>query len=199
MPFIGELILDSLETGLSPKLQGNRIADAAPHDAYPSLGADAWVAISVTNDLEWKTLAEIIGTPQLGTDPRYAEANARWRNQDDLREPISSWTRQLTKHEAAVRLQSIGIAAAPVQNGRDIADDAYLAARGFFDTLDHPEAGRRTYQGLPFKFSLTPAGQHRASPCLGEHTGMILRDILQMTEAEIEALSAAGTTSNIPA
>lgn len=199
MPFIGELILDSLETEVPPKLHGNRIADAAPHDAYPALGTDAWVAISVSSDPEWRTLTDMIGMPQLGTDPRYAEASARWHNQDDLRESISGWTRQLTKHEAADRLQAAGIAAAPVQNGREIADDAYLAARSFFNTLDHPEAGRRTYQGMPFKFSLTPAGQYRASPCLGEHTSMILRDILRMTDAEIEALRAQGTTSNIPA
>jgi crotonobetainyl-CoA:carnitine CoA-transferase CaiB-like acyl-CoA transferase len=179
-------------------MQGNHIADAAPHDAYPSLGTDCWVAISVSNDLEWQRLAEIIGAPQLGNDPRYAKAQARWRNQDDLLEPISIWTRQQTKHDAAAHLQAAGIAAAPVQNGREIAEDPYLIARGFFNSLDHPEAGRRTYQGMPFKFSITTAGQHRASPCLGEHTIMILRDVLQLTDAEIDALATAQTISNIP-
>jgi crotonobetainyl-CoA:carnitine CoA-transferase CaiB-like acyl-CoA transferase len=198
MPFIGELILDSLETEVPPKPHGNRIADAAPHDAYPALGTDAWVAISVSSDPEWQRLAEIIGAPQLGSDPRYAKSQTRWRNQDDLREPISIWTRQQTKHAAAALLQEAGIAAAPVQNGREIAEDPYLIARGFFNSLDHPEAGRRTYQGMPFKFSLTAPGQHRASPCLGEHTLMILRDILRLTEAEIDALSAARTISNLP-
>ncbi len=199
MPFIGELILDSLETGVAPSQHGNRVADAAPHDAYRSLGKDAWVAIRIASDAEWRTLAEIIGTPQLGTDPRYAETHARWRNQDELRAPITNWTQRLTKQDAAEQLQAVGIAAAPVQDGREIAEDKYLAARGFFGALDHPESGRRTYQGMPFKFSLTPAGQHRAAPCLGEHTTMILRDILQLSEAEIAALSAAGTISNLPA
>ncbi len=199
MPFIGELILNSIETGASPSLHGNRVADAAPHDAYPSLGQDAWVAIRVANDAEWRTLAEMIGAPQLGSDPRYATAHARWSHQDELREPISNWTRQLTKQQVAEQLQAAGIAAAPVQNGREIAEDGYLAARGFFNTLNHPEAGTRTYQGMPFKFSLTPAGQYRAAPCLGEHTNLILQDILRMTDDEIEALWAAGTISNVPA
>ena len=55
MPFIGELILDSLETGVAPSQHGNRVADAAPHDAYPSLGKDAWVAIRIASDAEWRT------------------------------------------------------------------------------------------------------------------------------------------------
>ena len=199
MPFIGELILDSLETGVTPIRHGNRVADAAPHDAYPSLGKDAWIAIRVTSDDEWRAFASIIGKPELEADPRYADATARWRNQDQLYEPIANWTQSLTKQEAAERLQAAGIAAAPVQDGREIAEDRYLAERGFFNTLDHPEAGRRTYQGMPFKFSRTPAGQHRASPCLGEHTTMILRYILRLSEEEIATLSAAGTISNIPA
>ncbi len=199
MPFIGELILDSLETGSTPQAHGNRVAGAAPHDAYPALGVDAWVAISVTNDAAWRTLAEIIGAPQLGSDARYATAAARWKNQDELREPISNWTRRMTKHEAAALLQAAGIAAAPVQDGKDIVEDPYLAARGFFTTLDHPEAGRRSYQGLPFKLSRTPGGQHRASPCLGEHTGTILRDILHLSESDIAALEQSGTLSNVSA
>lgn len=198
MPFIGELILDSLETGVSPDAHGNRVAHAAPHDAYPALGIDTWVAIGVASDDEWRKLAEMIGAPHLGVDERYATKQARWKNQDELREPISNWTRQITKHDAAARLQAAGIAAAPVQNGKDIVEDSYLSERGFFTTLDHPEAGRRTYQGLPFKLSLTPGGQHRAAPCLGEHTEMILRDILHLSEADVAALEQSGTISNVP-
>jgi crotonobetainyl-CoA:carnitine CoA-transferase CaiB-like acyl-CoA transferase len=198
MPFIGELILDSLEAGTSPHAHGNRVAEAAPHDAYPALGVDAWIAIGVTSDAEWRALAEIIGAPQLGVDVRYATADARWKNQDELREPISNWTRHITKHDAAARLQAAGIAAAPVQDGKDIVEDPYLSARGFFTALDHPEAGRRTYQGLPFKLSRTPGGQHRAAPCLGEHTVTILRDILRLSEADIAALEQSGTISNVP-
>ena len=198
MPFVGELILDSLETGISPNAHGNRVAHAAPHDAYPALGVDAWVAISVANDDEWRKLAEMIGAPHLGIDPRYATMLARRKNQDELREPISSWTRHIMKQDAAARLQAAGIAAAPVQDGKDIVEDTYLSRRGFFTALDHPEAGRRTYQGLPFKLSRTPGGQYRAAPCLGEHTEVILRDILRLSESDIAALEQSGTISNVP-
>ncbi len=46
--------------------------------------------------------------------------------------------------------------------------------------------------------SLTPGGQHRAAPCLGEHTEMILRDILHLSEADVAALEQSGTISNVP-
>jgi len=198
MPFIGELILDCLDTGSQPCPRGNHIAEAAPHDAFPARGTDAWVAVAVTSDAAWRSLTQIIGAPQLAEDARYATLRERLRHQDDLYEPIAHWTQRHDKYEAAELLQAAGIAAAPVQDGRDASADPYLQARGFFTVLDHPEAGRRTYQGLPFKLSLTPGGQFRPAPCLGEHTMLILRDILGLSQTDISALEAAGTISNVP-
>jgi len=198
MPFVGELLLDAIERDTPPSPRGNHVPYAAPHDAFPTDGFEEWVAIAVPGDAEWRTLCAIMGRDDLADDPRYATAAARQEHQDELFEPIAAWTRPQSKHAVAARLQEAGVPAAPVQNGKDIAADPYLIARGFFTPLDHPEAGLQTYQGLPFHLSVTPAGQHRASPVLGAHTHMILRDILGMDEGEIAALEAAGTISNQP-
>src|SRR5204862_7006019 len=45
-----------------------------------------------------------------------------------------------------------------------------LTARGFFQTVDHPVAGRLTLPGLPYKLSETP-GQLRPAPLLGAGEG----------------------------
>ena len=62
------------------------------------------------------------------------------------------------KHHAAQALQAAGIAAAPVNGGKDGAESPYLAERGWFTELDHPDIGRVAHESLPFHFSL------RASP-----------------------------------
>ena len=62
----------------------------------------------------------------------------------------------------------------------------------------HPEIGAVAHEGMPFRLSATPGGQHRAAPCLGQDTEMILRDILELSEAEIAQLARDGVISAQP-
>ncbi len=89
MQFIGEELLYAIAAKEDPELHGNRVRWAAPHDAYQAEGADEWVTIAVGTDDEWRKLCEIMGRAELASDPRFAAFDARWQNQDLLREPIS--------------------------------------------------------------------------------------------------------------
>ena len=198
MQFIGDHILHAIWSGVDPARRGNDVDWAAPHDAFPALGEDEWVAIAVATDAEFFSMCRVIGCPELIDDLRFATLEKRLANRRALDVPITSWTSRQSKHEAAAALQAAGVAAAPVQKGRDVAGSEYLAARGFFTELDHPEAGRHKYQGLPFHLSLTPGGQRSAAPSLGQHTHAILRDVLGRDEGEIARLEAAGTTATKP-
>src|SRR5205807_9698413 len=96
-----------------------RLADAAPHDVFPAIGRDEWVAIDVTTDAEWVALCNVIGRTDLATDLRFATAAERVRHQDDLVEPIAAWSRQLDKHRTASLLQDAGVPAAAVYKAND--------------------------------------------------------------------------------
>jgi crotonobetainyl-CoA:carnitine CoA-transferase CaiB-like acyl-CoA transferase len=198
MHYIGEHILAALLTGNNPEPDGNRVPHAAPHGAFPAAGNDEWVAIAITNDAKWQTLCRIIGDPALAGDPRYATHENRLRNQDALEASVAAWTRQHDKHATAEALQAAGVPAAPVNGGKDGAHSPYLAARGWFKQLDHPEVGRIAHEGLPFHFSLTPGTQRSAAPCLGQHTTQILSGIVGLSDTDIAELARAGTTSAEP-
>ena len=172
---------------------------AAPHDAYQAKGADEWVTIAVGNDDEWRKLCEIMGKAELASDPRFAAFDARWQNQDLLRQPISRGRVQHDKAAIANRLQAAGIRSAPVNPPKDVIESPYLAARKAFVTLTHPDAGTHGYMTLPFRLSLTPGGQHRASPCLGADTRKVLVELAGLTAQEFDELEAEGVTCNIPA
>jgi crotonobetainyl-CoA:carnitine CoA-transferase CaiB-like acyl-CoA transferase len=78
-----------------------------------------------------------------------------------------------------------------VQYPSDLYDDAQLAHRGFFVTLDHTEMGPTPYDGLVTKFSATPGCLSKAAPCLGEDTAYVLSEILGLSEDEIAEAAAA--------
>jgi crotonobetainyl-CoA:carnitine CoA-transferase CaiB-like acyl-CoA transferase len=199
MQFIGEELLYAIAAKEDPELHGNRVRWAAPHDAYQTMGGDEWVTIAVGTDDEWRKLCEIMGRAELASDPRFAAFDARWQNQDFLREPISAWTRQHDKAAIADTLQAAGIRSAPVNAPQDVIASPYLAARKAFVTLSHPDAGTHGYMTLPFRLSLTPGGQHRVSPCLGADTRKVLIELAGLTAQEFDELEAEGVTCNIPA
>ena len=53
---------------------------------------------------------------------------------------ISEWTVSFEAASLAILLQSVGVAAALVQDGEDMCvGDEHLAERGYYAYLDHPE------------------------------------------------------------
>lgn len=198
MQFVGEELLLAMATGQDRSRNGNAVDWAAPHDAFPSIGEDQWVAICATDKAAWVALCTAIGASGLATDPRFCSLEMRLRNQATLYEAIAAWTRGLTKHEAAQRLQAMGVAAAPVQNPQDLADSAYLADRGFFTELEHREAGTHPYPGLPIYLSRDPGSQHRAAPCFGQDNRMVLTEIMGLSAASLNELQSSGALADIP-
>jgi crotonobetainyl-CoA:carnitine CoA-transferase CaiB-like acyl-CoA transferase len=198
MHFIGGEILSAAETGMDPIRNGNRVAHAAPHDAFACAGFESWVAIAVRDEAEWTALCKIMARADLVADPRFATLAARKRHEDELNAVIEAWTATQDRHALATRLQEAGVPAAPVQTPSDVATDAYLLQRGFFRRLEHPDAGEHPHPGLPFHLSATPGGQRRPAPAFGEHTEEVLARIAGLAPQEIVLAKAAHATATRP-
>ena len=83
-----------------------------------------------------------------------------------------------------------GVPAAAVVPAYAVLDDPQLAARGFFQTLDHPDVGVQDYPGWPMRMSGGPDVAWRGpAPTLGQHTDEVLREI-GVTDAELDRLRA---------
>jgi crotonobetainyl-CoA:carnitine CoA-transferase CaiB-like acyl-CoA transferase len=58
--------------------------------------------------------------------------------------------------------------------------------------------GRVRMLGFPFRASATPASIRRPAPLLGEHTAEVLREVLDLSPAEISALAESGAIRLAP-
>jgi benzylsuccinate CoA-transferase BbsF subunit len=92
----------------------------------------------------------------------------------------------------AEELQAAGIEAVPVQDFGDLHDDPQLAHRGHFEPHEHPFLGPGLYERNGFRLAACPGGYDRAGPTLGQDNDWSLREVLGLSNAEIDALRATG-------
>ncbi|MHB8575443.1 MAG: CaiB/BaiF CoA transferase family protein [Dehalococcoidia bacterium] len=164
----------------------------APHNIYPALGDDAWVAIACRDERDWGAMVEVIAE-DWATDQRFATLEGRLEHEDALDEHMAAWTRQGDPRTVAALLQSAGVAASAVQTPRQrIDEDSNTAAWGLWPEVEHSAMGRVRVDGLPVHLSESDWRLERGAPCLGEHNQRVLGDILGRTAADITRLSGAG-------
>jgi formyl-CoA transferase len=139
----------------------------------------------------WPAICELIGRPELASDPEWATPEARLPRLDRMFELIESWTLKHTKFEAMDLFNRIDVPCGPILSTKDLLDDPSLQARGMIVDVDHPERGVFKQVGCPIQLSDSPV-QVQRSPLLGEHTAEILSDLCDYDEQKIEALRTAG-------
>ncbi len=86
---------------------------------------------------------------------------------------LSEWAATKTRQEIYHAAQELRIAVSPVNTMSDVAENAQLAAREWFGTV---EVGGETFQapGFPYRLSETPCEQRMPAPKVGEHTEALL-------------------------
>jgi benzylsuccinate CoA-transferase BbsF subunit len=172
-----------------PPIKG-RSPYAAPHGAYRCRCEDRWCVIAVSTDDEWGRFCKVIGDPPWTKEARFATFSARKENEAALDELVGAWTRPYSPREVMEMMQAAGVPAGIVATGEDLMEyDPQLQHRGFYRTLEHPEIGDGVYRGATpsFIFSKNPCELTRA-PLMGENNDYILKDILGLSDEEIQAL-----------
>jgi benzylsuccinate CoA-transferase BbsF subunit len=105
---------------------------------------------------------------------------------------VSAWTQQHHAWEIMQRLQQAGIAGGPVMREPDLFTDPHLHARGFFQVVTQAEAGTYPYPGLMWTMLKTPSTIRRPPVRMGEHNDYVYRELLKLSDAEIDVLRAEG-------
>ena len=145
---------------------GNRYESDHPISIYPC--KDGYVAVSASARPQQEQLYTLIGMPELIQDPRFLTPQDRINNADAFDKLLVPWLKERTKEELFHTLSEWRIPCAPVADPADLLHDPHYKARQFWSEIEHPQAGRLTYPGPPFRMSETPWQVSRA-PLLGEH------------------------------
>ena len=168
--------------------QGNRSIPGAPAGLFACDGDDAWLMIEVHSDEEWAGFVRAMGNPDWAAESRYATVHGRQREREALNDQVRLWTGARDRDETAELLQANGVIAAPCLAVGERLFDEHLQARENFVWVDNPVLGREPVYGQAMRLSATPGRVRAPAPMLGEHTAEVLREVLDMEDAEIDRL-----------
>ncbi len=146
--------------------------------------------VSVHSNHFFAALCELIGRPELASDPRCATMRSRAAHAAEL---IPELHAALAARSALEWEEIFGerVPCAAVRPIEDMFDHPQVLAEDLVTTLDHPVVGRYRTMTKSIKFSDTPGPAPAASPTFGQHSGEVLAGYGD-SAAEIAALRERG-------
>jgi len=190
--YVAPILLDYVANKRIATREGNRDPYAAPHGNYQCQGDDRWCAIAVYTDEEWHSFCNVMGNPEWTKDAKFATLEKRKENEEELDSLVLEWTISKSDEDVMMELQAAGVAAGRVGTTEDqMENDPQLKYRNFYQEREHPELGKYRPPRQPCVLSKTPCEIRRA-PLIGEHTEYAFKEILGMTDEEIEEYVVEG-------
>ncbi|HYI87271.1 MAG TPA: CoA transferase, partial [Burkholderiales bacterium] len=160
-------------------------------DRRPYQTEDGYVCALIYNDKQWKAFFDVIGRPELLSQPEFATQEARSQN---YRTAYAMVAEEMKTRTTAFWIEALERADIPVQRMNsldDIVADPHLNAIGYLQVVDHPSEGRIRMLAVPSEWSETKPEYRRHTPRLGEHTREVLREA-GFADDRIDALVASG-------
>jgi crotonobetainyl-CoA:carnitine CoA-transferase CaiB-like acyl-CoA transferase len=190
---IGPAMMAALASGREPCKLANGSLRCAPHGCYRCAGDDRWCVIAVADDSEWAALCNALDSPEWLADERFSTMAARLDHAAALHAAIEASTREHSPEAVMERLQAAGVAAAVVQTVEDqYSADPQLAARGFFEEVEHRKKGAVVATGIPLGLTGTPGRTGLAGSAIGEDNEAVFRELVGLDPAEYQRFVDAG-------
>jgi crotonobetainyl-CoA:carnitine CoA-transferase CaiB-like acyl-CoA transferase len=153
--------------------------------------ADGYVAVMPVKAAEWHGVFKALELNELWGDTRFDSAANRRKNADELNGLLNGAYARFSTEEMLKRLEQNDVPYAELNSQEDVLSDPQVVAMGALQEFEHHLAGPMRQPRPQGQFKGTPAGLHRSSPALGEHTAEVLAEA-GFRAAEIEALRSEG-------
>ena len=189
IPFMGWIVANLLIGGKEPVPMGNDNFTAAPSGTFKT--RDGHINIAANKQEQWEALCDVLGVPELKTDPRFQKRDVRKRNRKELTPLIEAKLAERPTAEWVDLLNAKDIPSGAILTLGDAMKQAQLAHRGLLQDVDVPGVGVLKLFGLTALFEKSSGAISSPPPRLGVHTEEILSGV-GVTSDELKALKAKG-------
>lgn len=188
--------VDSSHLGSMTALQGLNVSCKAilgkefrrmPRAAAPSplwnhykCSDDKWICLAMAQqDRYWKDFCNVLGVPEVAIDSRFDTMAKRAEHASQLvpildkvfiTKPRDYWMKAFK--EGGDFIYTV------VNSIDDLMRDEQMLQNDYIVDYDHPRIGKTKLVGFPLRLSATPADPRGAAPEFGEHTELLLTELL---------------------
>jgi crotonobetainyl-CoA:carnitine CoA-transferase CaiB-like acyl-CoA transferase len=174
-------------TGYIRERSGAVLPNVAPSNVYPTKDG-LWLLLAANQDTVFRRLAQAMGQPELGDDPRFSTHGARGEHMAEIDDLISRWTATWDSGPLEEHLIASGVPVGRIFRAPEMLADPQFIARESITRVPHPDLGEVPMQNVFPRLSRTPGAVSWPGPSLGEHTA----EVLGLDEDTLARLRAAG-------
>ncbi|HLH67337.1 MAG TPA: CoA transferase [Solirubrobacteraceae bacterium] len=152
--------------GVVPRRMGNAHPSISPYELYET--GDGDLVVAVGNDRQFAALCEVIGAPQLASDPRFSDNSLRVSNREALRAELVGRLAAGSAREWARRLTEARVPAGVVNDVRGAFALAESLGLDPIVRLPRTDGSAVPLARNPIGLSRTPASYRSAPPSLAQ-------------------------------
>ncbi|HZP85359.1 MAG TPA: CoA transferase [Burkholderiales bacterium] len=163
-------------TGRPTPRAGNQSTHVAPRNVYRCSDGN-YVAMSGSMQAMAMRIFDTIGRPELKTDPRFVDNDARVKHREELDAIIAAFIGARTQAQNLELFEAAGVTVGPVCTAMDLLTHPYALGREAVVELADPDMGGVPMHNIVPRLSGSPGGFRRPAPAIGEHTEEILGEL----------------------
>lgn len=158
-----------------PERNGSAWPAFVPYQAFRA--KDGYVFIGASNNDYWNKLCMSLGAESLLKEERFSRNELRIQNSTELLRLLEDTTSKIGRDELVTLLRKAEIPCSPVNNVKDLVNDAALGARGMIGEMLDPTGRKFLFVSNALGVSGLGVKKPKAPPKLGRDTARILRSL----------------------
>ncbi len=175
MPLMGWVAANLLIGKQQPQLLGNDNFTAAPSGTFVT--RDGYINIAANQQDQWEAVCDILGVPELKTDPRFQERDTRKKNRRELTPLLEAKLREKPTAYWVGALNAKGVPSGEILSLEAALDAPQIRHRETIRTVREKGIGDLKLFSLTAQFEKTPGDVVAAPPRLSADTDEILEGL----------------------
>ena len=189
MPLMGWVAANLLIGGQQPVLMGNDNFTAAPSGTFKT--QDGYINVAANKQEQWEAVCDVLGTPELKTDPRFDKRDTRKKNRRELTPLLEARLAERSTKEWVNLLNAQDVPSGEILSLEDALKQPQIRHRRTLKEVAVEGLGTMPLFGLTAKFEKTPGDITAPPPRLSAHTAEVLAGV-GVTPEDLAALKSKG-------